>query len=133
MSFVPFDSAGEPPVPAPATPSARKPYPSFWEAVLLVILVQVIANALAAGIMVVDLIRKGNVSPEAAMNMDVALLGIIANGVGFGSVIYFGWWRSHVPARVMFPFRGVNVLLWIPMMLMMAGGLLVVNELTNNL
>jgi membrane protease YdiL (CAAX protease family) len=133
MSFVPVSPAGDTLVAAPASPTARKPYPSFWEAVLLVILVQVIANALAAGIMVFDLIRKGNFTPEAAMGMDVALLGIIANGVGFGSVIYFGWWRSYVPARIMFPLRGVNLLVWLPMMLMMAGGLLVVNELTNNL
>lgn len=132
MSSVPFDPVGEALPAAPPEAPAPKPYPGFWQAFLLVVLVQVIANAIAAGIMLVKVLMAGSLSPEA-LDFDVALLGIIANGIGFGSVIYFGWWRSKVPGRVMFPFRPVTLLVWVPMALMMAGGLLVVNELTNNL
>jgi membrane protease YdiL (CAAX protease family) len=119
---------------APIVP-AKKPYPGFWQAVLLVLLVQVLANV-AGGILLVALMvneyrKSGSLDPTLVSTLDPAFLGIFANTVGFGLVIYLAARRTGLPRGGIFPLRSVRFSLWLPMLPTMAGGLLVANEVTN--
>ncbi len=138
---------GEPPTPIPADipvpesgpeePSAAGPpgepaapaYPGLLAALLLVVLVQVLANV-AAGLIYAGRLAAG-VPLERLLEMQAAELGVIVNSLAFGAVIWFALRRSGKRAAEVFPLAPVPVALWLPMALTLGGGLLVVNEVSN--
>jgi uncharacterized protein len=128
LSLFPYGiPSGDPP-----TLTVQKPYPGFWGAVLLVVLVQILANVVGGVAILLSLMLRGEpVDPMNMPDVNPALIGIFANSMAFAPVIYLAWRRSGRPAGKVFPLRGVSFKAWFPMAFTMAGGLLVVNEITN--
>jgi hypothetical protein len=114
----------------PASPPPPR-YPGLGGALLLILFIQIIANSVAAVALLGSFLIRGNL--EGALRVDAPSLGILANSLAFGAVTWFAWRRSGSPARRVFPFGRVSPRQWLPMLLALAGALLVVNELSNGL
>lgn len=122
-----------------APPREAPPFPGFWGSLGLVIAVVLLANLVSVPVMLALALLKFGPAQFGALvgtgegwlkifsSIDVALLSIPSNTLGFGLVTWLGWRRTGRPFAQVFPLRAVAPLLWVGMAVTFVGGLLTAN------
>ena len=132
-------AAPRPALPFVAPPRLPPPFPGVLGSVLLVMGVFFLANLLSVPVMMVlalikfgptefgSMVRSADGWMRIVGGIDVALLSIPCNTLGFGLVTWLGWRRTGRPFAEVFPLRAVAPLLWVGMAVTFVGGLLTAN------
>lgn len=122
-----------------APPRVAPPFPGVWGSLLLVVAVVFTANVISLPVMLLlalvkygptqfgVLVRSAEGWMQLFSGVDVALLSIPCNTLGFGLITWLGWKRTGRPFGEVFPFKAVAPLLWVGMGVTFVGGLLTAN------
>lgn len=136
MSMLP---AAEPPAEAPRSAAARGVFPGVPGSIGLVLLAMVAANVVSLpALVLLAFVQHGATefgrlasTPEgwlALINgVDIALLSIPCNTLGFGFAIWLGHRKSGRAAAETFPLRAVSPASWVIVAVTYAGAILVTN------
>jgi membrane protease YdiL (CAAX protease family) len=115
-----------------ATAPAEKPaFPGLWHAVGLLVLIQIIANAIGVALLAPRIIEEIQRTGTFSGDLEAAGIGTIANSIAFGTVILMTFRLSRLPLREAFPMARVGPGIGLLALVTLAGALLVVDFLAS--
>jgi membrane protease YdiL (CAAX protease family) len=117
----PLVPAGPADPPWQAVPPSR-PFPSLWQALLLLVGIHVVANGVGLLVLLPGIVRDIAQHGTLTETLPLAGVGIVANSIAFGVITFLTWKLSRLPAGEAFPLRRVGFGAWLVAALTMAGG-----------